>query len=60
MVENELVGDELRTDLVGLEEAVKRVGPENILCVFTTTSCFAPRAPDRQVSLSSEVFRVKC
>ncbi|KAM9827825.1 O-phosphoseryl-tRNA(Sec) selenium transferase [Neosynchiropus ocellatus] len=47
VVENVLVGDELRTDLDGVEKKILVLGPENILCVHSTTSCFAPRTPDR-------------
>jgi len=39
-------GDELTTDLTAMRDAVTTLGPENILCVFSTTSCFAPRGPD--------------
>lgn len=39
-------GDELTTDLTAMRDAVATLGPENILCVFSTTSCFAPRGPD--------------
>ena len=39
-------GDELCTDLEGIRLAIKRLGRENIACVITTTSCFAPRVPD--------------
>jgi O-phospho-L-seryl-tRNASec:L-selenocysteinyl-tRNA synthase len=47
VVENLLEGDELRTDLEGIKRAITEKGPENILCVFSTTSCFAPRGYDR-------------
>ncbi|XP_027056391.1 O-phosphoseryl-tRNA(Sec) selenium transferase-like [Pocillopora damicornis] len=47
IVENVLEGDELRTDLAAVEKQIKDLGTENVLCVFTTTSCFAPRIPDR-------------
>ena len=47
VVENVLEGDELRTDLQALEEYVQKLGEENVLCVLTTTSCFAPRTPDK-------------
>lgn len=47
VVENILEGDELRTDLQAMEECVERLGVENVLCVLTTTSCFAPRGLDR-------------
>ena len=47
VLENRLEGDELRTDLERMEEKMIEIGQENVLCVMTTTSCFAPRAPDR-------------
>ncbi|KAH9144095.1 hypothetical protein AeRB84_011943 [Aphanomyces euteiches] len=47
VIENKLEGDELRTDLEALEAAIERLGVENILCVMSTTSCFAPRGFDR-------------
>lgn len=47
IIENELNDLELRTDLKALEEKIQELKPENIACVFSTTSCFAPRAPDR-------------
>ena len=49
IVENVMDGDELRTDLAAVEKQIKDLGTENVLCVFTTTSCFAPRVPDRFV-----------
>ena len=47
VLENKLEGDELRTDVDTMEKKVKELVPEMVLCVMTTTSCFAPRAPDR-------------
>ena len=47
VVENILEGDELRTDLTGLERAVEQCGASKVVCVLSTTSCFAPRAADR-------------
>ena len=47
VIENILEGDELRTDVDALQNKVTELGAENIVCVMTTTSCFAPRAPDR-------------
>ena len=47
VVENVHEGDELRTDVEAIERELKERGVENILCVFTTTSCFAPRAADK-------------
>lgn len=48
VVENVLEGDELRTDLAAIE-ALMAADPEAVLAVITTTSCFAPRVPDRWV-----------
>ena len=47
IVENVVEEDELRTDLAGVERQIKDLGPENVVCIMTTTSCFAPRTPDR-------------
>lgn len=47
VIENVLEGDELRTDLVAVETKIQDLGADNILCVHSTTSCFAPRVPDR-------------
>lgn len=47
IIENELSGDELRTNLTKIEEKIKEYKPENIACIFSTTSCFAPRAFDK-------------
>ena len=44
-------GDQLTTDLAGIEEAIQSVGADKVLCVLTTTSCFAPRAPDDLVGV---------
>jgi hypothetical protein len=42
-----LVGDELQTDLDQIEAKIKEFGAENICCIFTVTSCFAPRVIDK-------------
>ncbi|CAB3977134.1 O-phosphoseryl-tRNA(Sec) selenium transferase [Paramuricea clavata] len=47
IIENVLEGDELRTDISEVEKKIKELGEENIVCIMTTTSCFAPRVPDR-------------
>jgi len=47
VIPNVLEGDEVRTDLDAIENEILRIGAENVLCVLSTTSCFAPRAPDR-------------
>ncbi|EDV22917.1 uncharacterized protein TRIADDRAFT_50605 [Trichoplax adhaerens] len=46
VIENILVEDELRTDVQMIEKHLKGIPPEQILCIYTTTSCFTPRAPD--------------
>lgn len=40
-------GDAVVTDVEAVREAVDSCGAENVLCVVTTTSCFAPRLPDK-------------
>lgn len=47
IIENILVSDELRTDLKMLNLKISELKSENIACIFSTTSCFAPRAMDR-------------
>lgn len=42
-----MVGDELQTDIETISQTISEVGPDNILCVLSTTSCFAPRVPDK-------------
>jgi O-phospho-L-seryl-tRNASec:L-selenocysteinyl-tRNA synthase len=44
--------DALTTDLEALEQKIVQLGVENILCVVSTTSCFAPRLPDKVVSIA--------
>lgn len=57
IIENRLEGDELCTDLGALREKVKELGAENILCIMSTTSCFAPRIPDRYIFLPVSVAK---
>ncbi len=52
MIENLLEGDQLRTNVDGIESSIEELRPENIVCVLTTTSCFAPRAIDKWVQCS--------
>lgn len=47
IIENLLNGDELSTDLRTIEARINELGAENIACVLSTTSCFAPRLPDK-------------
>lgn len=51
VVENELSGVAVKTDMSNLRMAVDLHGPDNILCILSTTSCFAPRLPDDIVAI---------
>lgn len=43
----------LRTDLLAIEQAITKLGgPSEILAIFSTSSCFAPRVPDEYVVLT--------
>ena len=53
VVENTLEGDELRTDMEAVSAKIDELGAENVLCVYSTTSCFAPRVPDRLGELAT-------
>jgi len=52
VIENRLEGDELRTDMDALRAALEEHGAESVLCVLTTTSCFAPRGHDAVVEVA--------
>jgi O-phospho-L-seryl-tRNASec:L-selenocysteinyl-tRNA synthase len=52
VVEMKKVEDELCTDIAAIEAEIDRVGVDNIVAVVSTTSCFAPRAPDDIYSIS--------
>uniref|UniRef100_A0A5S6R295 O-phosphoseryl-tRNA(Sec) selenium transferase n=1 Tax=Trichuris muris TaxID=70415 RepID=A0A5S6R295_TRIMR len=41
----------LESDVAGLREAISK-SPGEVLCVISTTSCFAPRSPDRVVQIA--------
>ena len=43
--------DQYETDLEAMEAKMEELGVGNILCVMTTTSCFAPRAADDLVGV---------
>ncbi|GAX79839.1 hypothetical protein CEUSTIGMA_g7279.t1 [Chlamydomonas eustigma] len=45
-------GDQLLTDVKGIQQKLEELGPSNVACVVTTTSCFAPRAPDDVVAVA--------
>lgn len=44
--------DELDTNLVEFKEQIERLGADNIVCIISTTSCFAPRGSDNIVELA--------
>ncbi|XP_041471539.1 O-phosphoseryl-tRNA(Sec) selenium transferase-like isoform X2 [Lytechinus variegatus] len=52
VIENKLEGDELRTDIEAVSAKIKELGTDEVLAVFSTTSCFAPRVPDRLEELA--------
>ena len=43
---------EIETDLEGIKNAIDKYGVENILCITSTTSCFAPRCYDNIEEIS--------
>jgi O-phospho-L-seryl-tRNASec:L-selenocysteinyl-tRNA synthase len=43
VVMNHQQGDELVTDVEGIQRAIEELGSDNVVAVVTTTSCFAPR-----------------
>ena len=52
VVENILEGDQLRTDVNAVQHALSSLGPDQVVCVLSTSSCFAPRAADSLVELA--------
>eukprot|EP00798_Chlamydomonas_sp_ICE-L_P014522 gene14522-20553_t len=45
-------GDEPRTDLEAISQKLDELGADNVACVVTTTSCFAPRSSDDIVGVA--------
>ena len=41
-----------RVDAADVEAAIRQIGAENVVCVLSTTSCFAPRVPDDPLPIS--------
>lgn len=55
VVETKIVGDAVTTDMDNLRRALDECGgPENVLCVASTTSCFAPRTADDVEAIAIE------
>lgn len=52
IVEPVLVNDQLETNVEEMQHLLEEYGSEQILGVFTTTSCFAPRARDDVVQVA--------
>ena len=46
------VGDQLLTDIDALATKITELGPDKIVAIVTTTSCFAPRAADDVVAVA--------
>ena len=47
IMENVLEGDMLSTNLDAVKDKITELGSDNVACILTTTSCFAPRAIDK-------------
>uniref|UniRef100_A0A336MY13 O-phosphoseryl-tRNA(Sec) selenium transferase n=1 Tax=Culicoides sonorensis TaxID=179676 RepID=A0A336MY13_CULSO len=45
------VGDELQTNIEEFRNQITKLGSSNIACIYSTTSCFAPRACDDIIEL---------
>eukprot|EP01064_Diplonema_japonicum_P010828 TRINITY_DN1805_c0_g3_i1.p1 TRINITY_DN1805_c0_g3~~TRINITY_DN1805_c0_g3_i1.p1 ORF type:complete len:495 (+),score=129.41 TRINITY_DN1805_c0_g3_i1:41-1486(+) len=45
-------GDFFITNVKGIEEAIEECGADNVCCVLSTTSCFAPRLPDKILDIA--------
>ncbi|XP_042209525.1 O-phosphoseryl-tRNA(Sec) selenium transferase-like isoform X1 [Homarus americanus] len=60
VVENILEGDELRTNVAEIKRQIDVLGPDAVVAVMTTTSCFAPRGIDKleQVAALCAEFKV--
>ena len=52
VIQNLLHGDQLSTDMDTLMAQVEQLGVDNIVCVVSTTSCFAPRGADKVVQIA--------
>jgi O-phospho-L-seryl-tRNASec:L-selenocysteinyl-tRNA synthase len=52
VIEPILINDELTTNIDEINKQIELLGIENILCIFSTTSCFAPRGYDNIKELS--------
>ena len=46
VIDEKIVDHSLVCDHEGIDEKIKEIGQDKILCIVSTTSCFAPRVPD--------------
>ncbi|PVU98118.1 hypothetical protein BB561_000106 [Smittium simulii] len=53
IIENVIIGDEITTNISEIVNKIHELRPENVLCIYTTTSCFAPRVPDKLVAVAA-------
>jgi len=51
-IEGLIEKDEIQTNLALIKEKIVELGEENILCILSTSSCFAPRVPDKVKDLA--------
>ena len=52
VIENLLEGDQVCTNLDLIRSKAMELGPDNIVAVLSTTSCFAPRAADDVIAIA--------
>jgi O-phosphoseryl-tRNA(Sec) selenium transferase len=52
VIENTLNGDEVSCNPSAIDSKIKELGADSVVAVVTTTSCFAPRAPDALVEVA--------
>lgn len=46
------LSDGLVTNIIAIKEKIDELGSDSVVCVATTTSCFAPRAPDNIIEVA--------
>ena len=56
VVDEKIEGDSVVCNHEGIEEKIKEIGADKILCIVSTTSCFAPRVPD-DVGFNSQIAK---
>lgn len=57
MVPNSIINDAITTDLKALEDTIRLLGSESIVAILTTSSCFAPRLPDKLIQVGQICLR---